>query len=93
MTYAPGANGGTFTISGFTNQQLQLDVFLIEEYGCTGFNTITFRDLSLTADSFSQNFVTGAVPEPSIWAMMPLGFAGVGFIAHRRKVKPAALAA
>jgi hypothetical protein len=27
----------------------------------------------------------GAVPEPSTWAMMILGFAGIGFIAYRRK--------
>lgn len=27
-----------------------------------------------------------AVPEPSTWAMMLLGFAGVGFIAYRRKI-------
>jgi PEP-CTERM motif len=26
-----------------------------------------------------------AVPEPSTWAMMILGFAGVGFMAYRRK--------
>ncbi len=25
------------------------------------------------------------VPEPSTWAMMILGFAGVGFLAYRRK--------
>jgi hypothetical protein len=31
----------------------------------------------------------GAVPEPSTWAMMLLGFAGVGFMAYRRKSKPA----
>jgi hypothetical protein len=34
-----------------------------------------------------------AVPEPSTWAMMILGFAGVGFIAYRRKAKPALMAA
>jgi hypothetical protein len=34
-----------------------------------------------------------AVPEPSTWAMMLLGFAGVGFVAHRRKSKPALMAA
>jgi hypothetical protein len=28
-----------------------------------------------------------AVPEPSTWAMMILGFAGIGFIAYRRKAK------
>ncbi|MBA2399451.1 MAG: PEPxxWA-CTERM sorting domain-containing protein, partial [Bradyrhizobium sp.] len=28
-----------------------------------------------------------AVPEPSTWAMMILGFAGVGFMAYRRKTR------
>jgi hypothetical protein len=36
--------------------------------------------------------VVAAVPEPSTWAMMLLGFAGVGFVAYRRKSKPALLA-
>ncbi len=34
-----------------------------------------------------------AIPEPSTWAMMILGFAGVGFMAHRRKSKPALMGA
>jgi hypothetical protein len=40
------------------------------------------------------NITTGvsAVPEPSTWAMMILGFAGVGFMTYRRR-KSAALAA
>jgi hypothetical protein len=33
-------------------------------------------------DNFS---VTAAVPEPSTWAMMILGFFGLGFMAYRRK--------
>lgn len=37
--------------------------------------------------------IAPAVPEPSTWAMMILGFAGVGFIAHRRGSKMAASAA
>jgi PEP-CTERM motif len=37
--------------------------------------------------------VTPAVPEPSTWAMMILGFAGIGFMAYRRKSKPALMAA
>jgi len=39
--------------------------------------------------------ITGvdAVPEPSTWAMMILGFSGVGFMAYRRKFKPALMAA
>ena len=32
-----------------------------------------------------DNVVLTAVPEPSTWAMMVLGFAGVGFMAYRRK--------
>jgi hypothetical protein len=52
---------------------------------------------------YSQNFSTSAflatsgtvsaVPEPSTWAMMLLGFAGIGFMGYRRKSKPALLAA
>jgi hypothetical protein len=37
--------------------------------------------------------ITNAVPEPSTWAMMILGFAGVGFLACRRKSKPALMVA
>jgi hypothetical protein len=33
-----------------------------------------------------------AVPEPSTWAMLILGFAGIGFMAYRRKSRPTALA-
>jgi hypothetical protein len=36
---------------------------------------------------------TASVPEPSTWAMMLLGFAGIGFMAYRRKAKPALMAA
>jgi hypothetical protein len=37
--------------------------------------------------------LAGAVPEPSTWAMMILGFAGLGFMGYRRKSKPALMAA
>jgi hypothetical protein len=33
--------------------------------------------------------VVVGVPEPATWAMMILGFVGVGFMAYRRKAKPA----
>jgi hypothetical protein len=51
------------------------------------------------ADQYSFLFSDGvgnspsAVPEPSTWAMMILGFAGVGFMAYRRRSKPALMAA
>jgi hypothetical protein len=37
------------------------------------------------------NTITTAVPEPSTWAMMILGFCGLGFIAYRRKQNGSAL--
>ena len=37
--------------------------------------------------------IGSAVPEPSTWAMMLLGFAGIGFMAYRRKSKPALMTA
>lgn len=40
----------------------------------------------------SLHVMAAAVPEPSTWAMMILGFAGVGFMTYRRR-KTAALAA
>ena len=36
-----------------------------------------------------RGFLAPAVPELSTWAMMILGFAGVGFVTYRRKLKPA----
>ena len=46
-----------------------------------------------TVDNFTlAQGLTSAVPEPSTWAMMILGFAGVGFMTYRRR-KTAALAA
>jgi hypothetical protein len=39
---------------------------------CCGVNPITFT-------------VTAAVPEPSTWAMMILGFASVGYVTYRRR--------
>jgi hypothetical protein len=51
--------------------------------------------LSATADLFAEvtTDISGGVPEPSTWAMMILGFAGVGFMAYRRKTTPSALMA
>jgi hypothetical protein len=39
---------------------------------------------NLTVAQLRGSF-TGGVPEPSTWAMLILGFCGVGFIAYRRK--------
>jgi hypothetical protein len=42
----------------------------------------------------SGSLVSGAVPEPSTWALMLIGFAGIGFVTCRRtKTNTTALAA
>jgi len=45
-------------------------------------------------DGVTATFASAsAAPELSTWAMMLLGFAGVGFMTYRRKSKPALMAA
>jgi hypothetical protein len=56
------------------------------------FNSITFSDQTLNAFEFNVGAApsnVGGVPEPSTWAMLLLGFVGVGFMAYRRKATPA----
>jgi hypothetical protein len=52
----------------------------------TGSGNFTGTMTPITTD------VPTAVPEPSTWAMLLLGFAGIGFMAYRRKSKPALMA-
>jgi hypothetical protein len=49
-------------------------------------DAILSTPVTITAD-----FVTSGVPEPSTWAMMILGFCGVGFMAYHRKQNGPAL--
>ncbi|MEH2530069.1 hypothetical protein V1277_003556 [Bradyrhizobium sp. AZCC 1588] len=90
-----GITTGTFGFLSF------LSPFAINSWFVSGTNTLTFQILDLDlplafrVDNISgtADVLTAAVPEPSTWAMMLLGFAGVGFIAYRRKSKPASVAA
>lgn len=65
----------------------------------TGFDdlryTVNYNGAIVSAPAFDSVVAqfTAAVPELSTWAMMILGFAGIGFMAYRRKSKPALLAA
>jgi hypothetical protein len=49
------------------------------------------RDIAFR--TYSDTTFSEAVPEPSTWAMMILGFAGMGFMAYRRKSNSASMAA
>jgi hypothetical protein len=69
-----------------------LPIDLTAPYDVTSLTTGTgfFRLGNGTQALFQPTHVTAveiaaAVPEPSTWAMMILGFAGVGFIAYRRR--------
>jgi hypothetical protein len=50
------------------------------------------QSVDLTS-SVRVNPVMAAVPAPSTWAMMILGFVGLGFMTYRRKATPALMAA
>jgi hypothetical protein len=62
----------------------------IEDLGLIPGSTFTYT-FGNGADADSVVFEVAAVPEPSTWAMMILGFAGIGFAAYRKR-KGAALA-
>jgi hypothetical protein len=69
----------TFSGDGFDELQISTDIPSV------GFgNAVAVDNIGTTLDGF-----TAAVPEPSTWAMIVLSFAGIGFMAYRRKSKPA----
>jgi hypothetical protein len=55
---------------------------------------ITYNDANGNAHlNFYSDFTgSSAIPEPSTWAMMLLGFAGLGFAGYRARKPTAALA-
>ncbi len=90
---------GGISISGFGPNDLShvLGHFNFINFTATGPGTLSFLDRSTqtnSVDSFLDNVaVSGAVPEPSSWALLLLGFAGLGFASarsHKRRNSPAA---
>lgn len=94
--------GLSFDLSG--GPITQVNVFYGDAGGVNGFTGVGyFLDLNppdgagsgpdagpLTVGSFT---IAEAVPEPSTWAMMILGFLGIGLMAYRRKQNGAAFSA
>ena len=105
---ATGTNGGTFDYDGdpfgilhyasTTNSDsinINIQGFVVGQ----ATNGIEEEELDAESTTFHENGTAGelvlqvaAVPELSTWAMMILGFCGVGFMAYRRRTT-AALAA
>jgi hypothetical protein len=100
-TYGIADNTGTATVNSCLSYSGCNDINSDPYIGDLVWKTIYFDTKPLEETwskagyldaTFSATF-TAAVPEPSTWAMMILGFAGVGFMAYRRKSKQAWMAA
>jgi hypothetical protein len=102
LNFAFGANQATPTVTnGFNSSTTNVPNFFVSFYDGLGklgalsgtSGVIAFDDGGSPADADYDDlvvkFTVSAVPEPATWAMMLLGFAGIGFLAYRRKPKPA----
>jgi hypothetical protein len=78
----------TLTDAAFTGLTLDSNTFG-GSFSFTG-NTLTFfgDDIGTGGTRTAVFTLAAAVPEPSTWAMMILGFAGIGFMAYRRRGQP-----
>lgn len=61
-------------------------------FGWVGPGVTSFEVSSSVDFAIGDHFVSSGVPEPSTWAMMLVGFAGLSFAAYRRKVASLAAA-
>ena len=76
--------------TGTTNANAAWTLYTVTVTG-HGTDSLEFRAVG-TSDSYGGSLDAisiAAVPEPSTWAMMILGFLGVGFMAYRRKTQSA----
>lgn len=87
----PAATSGTFTHT-YDLSTLLFPGGLTETSFIAGLEAglayVNIHDATFPAGEIRGQLIA-SVPEPSTWAMMILGFAGVGFIVYRRKSKPA----
>jgi hypothetical protein len=96
--------GGLFDGVQFVQFSPSTDDFVVQIFGLGAgaptFNQIVYAQVSSPDTQFftlnqtgtvSATPITAAVPEPSTWAMMMLGFAGIGFMTYRRRAGNAAL--
>jgi hypothetical protein len=84
FSYDPGAPNVTSLITPYSYTYVSTS-------GDTNAGAFVFGGDNLTLVNSTVTVVDG-VPEPSTWAMMILGFGGIGFMAYRRKSRPALMA-
>ena len=85
FTGFPSATSGTYsnTFTGIS----QTNIDGIE----AGLSYVNIHNVTFPGGEIRGQLLA-AVPELSTWAMMILGFVGVGFMAYRRKAKPVLMA-
>jgi PEP-CTERM motif len=94
LDQGPGGSAYRLTLTNaFFTFSLDLDTqaFLVAGQTTQVDNHLSSIEINSTATAVGSNFdgtFTTGVPEPSSWAMMLLGFAGIGLMAHRRNSKP-----
>ena len=80
--------------AGVPNPPQEGTSFFLFDAGTTGVNSITVASRTDTTFNFGLSnaglLSTGSVPEPATWAMMLLGFGGIGAALRRRKLAAAA---
>jgi hypothetical protein len=90
-TVLPGPASFSISDLDFTfasNLDAEHSFFVASKIGaCAVTTTVALCDLGV------QNSVSAAVPDSSTWAMMILGFAGLGFVGYRRTRKAVSIAA
>jgi len=86
-----GGVGGSGLVFGLTPaEQAQLNATMAANAGLEVFTVgATFGNAQGGLDVVQAGILTTAVPEASTWAMMVLGFLGVGFVACRRQAQGA----
>ena len=100
LNFAFGANQSTASVTNGSNPSASgvpnFFVSFYDQFGNLGAlsgnsGVIAFDDGGSPADADYDDlvvrFTVSAVPEPATWAMMLLGFAGIGFLAYRRRPK------
>jgi hypothetical protein len=80
----PNQNNGFDNFNPYINLA---GTFTLACTGCTTASTISGVSLSFGTEGFvvSATPTVGNVPEASTWAMMIIGFFGIGFMAYRRR--------
>jgi len=89
LTQVASGLGGSGLVFALTPaEQTALDAIIASTPGTERFALgATFANADGGSDAIQAVRLAGAVPEPSTWAMMILGFATVGFAAYRRRTK------